>query len=114
MPTPRKGNVPECFVSSAGPPFCLYEKAKAGVSRGTEVCWPTPFGRYSSLIVVRMRHSRSRSHSSRSSASIFAPSLLATDGSGCVSMKIPSAPAAIDARPIVSIIAGWPPVTPLP
>ena len=24
------------------------------------------------------------------------------------------APAAIDARPIVSIIAGWPPVTPLP
>ena len=32
----------------------------------------------------------------------------------CVSMMIPSAPAAIYVRPIVSIIAGWPPVTPLP
>lgn len=44
--------------------------------------------------------------------SIFAPSLLATDGFRCVSRKTPSAPAASDAIAIVEIIPGWPPVTP--
>ena len=50
--------------------------------------------------------------SSKSSFSIFAPYDFAQEGSGCVSMKIPSVPTAIPALAMVSINSGLPPVTP--
>ena len=50
--------------------------------------------------------------SSKSSFSIFAPSDFAQEGSGCVSMKIPSVPTAIPALAMVSMSSGLPPVTP--
>lgn len=43
---------------------------------------------------------------------MLAPSDLAQDGSGCVSMKRPSAPTAMAALAMVAIRAGFPPVTP--
>ena len=56
-------------------------------------------------MVLRNAVSRFSKGSSRSRRSILAPSLLAFAGSGWVSMKIPSAPVAMAARAMVSIIS---------
>lgn len=52
------------------------------------------------------------SPSSKSSFNIFAPSLLATEGSSWVSINKPSTPTAMPALATVSIRRGMPPVTP--
>ena len=64
------------------------------------------------LMVDRIADKRSSRPGNRSRRSILAPSLFATDGLGCVSMNSPSAPTAMAARAIVSIMSGRPPVTP--
>ena len=64
------------------------------------------------LIVSRIRASRSKTFQSIQRQHIR-PVAFRNGRFGCVSIKRPSTPAATDARAMVSIISGCPPVTPL-